>query len=445
LWYDEHANGASIGQQVLWDREWAMRRIVKKILQILDGTPAVYANQRRWHGQSVVELALVTPLLIVLLMGLAEIGWFANNYLILLEVTRVGARLGTTQTGETSPMVWNNNASRSPDTGWQDYPDEINGTPVDSYRSCIDVRNPNNRELRGFYNYIACVMIQQMDPLVFRNFTDDNALQPSVPDNPDADPPYIRNTDDIVISAFAFQAIDPAKIKDGTQAFHNNSGPTPYSLLQRIPGLNDLPQVVVVGRYPSNANECTVDVDGTTPREWERDPFDYFKDGRRNYQLKNPSLGDPSDESNRNYVELEGYDAPSYAPYVNPVDPQPAPKPERQVGWSLTGNHVISRTVNPLTGVAACIGSEWTIAEIEELMNVPDFSLSLDQAKKDERERLPSQGLVLVELFWRHELLLKNPVFNPVWTILGDRTTVSVWAAFPLPTTEPRINIKYTS
>ncbi|MBZ0288548.1 MAG: hypothetical protein K8I30_13105, partial [Anaerolineae bacterium] len=77
------------------------------------------------------------------------------------------------------------------------------------------------------------------------------------------------------------------------------------------------------------------------------------------------------------------------------------------------------------------------IKEMEALMNLPAFSLLNPQ-----RQNLPNQGVVLVEMFWQHELLLKNPVFNPVWTILGDNTTVSVWAAFPLSTTEPRLNIK---
>src|SRR5690349_11950270 len=90
-----------------------MQSVPKKIFQILDGTPAVYGQYSR--GQSLAELALVTPILIVLLMGLAEIGWFANNYLILLETTRVGARYGAVQTGDTAPTSWDNAVSLLPD------------------------------------------------------------------------------------------------------------------------------------------------------------------------------------------------------------------------------------------------------------------------------------------------------------------------------------------
>src|SRR5262245_59038377 len=81
-----------------------MRRVLKKLLDILDGTPAEYGIRQR--GQSVLELALISPLLVILIAGLAEIGWFAQNYLTLLEVTRVGARTGTVQQNETSPLFW---------------------------------------------------------------------------------------------------------------------------------------------------------------------------------------------------------------------------------------------------------------------------------------------------------------------------------------------------
>jgi hypothetical protein len=61
----------------------------------------------------------------------------------------------------------------------------------------------------------------------------------------------------------------------------------------------------------------------------------------------------------------------------------------------------------------------------------------------NQREYVPSQGIVLVELHWKHETISQfvglAPVLSPVFAILGTNTTVSVWAAFPLPTVEPRI------
>jgi hypothetical protein len=404
------------------DRGWAMRNVLQKLIEILDGTPAVYGDQNRWRGQSVVELTLVTPILIVLLMGLAEIGWFANNYIILLEVTRVGARFGTSLTDET-PLIWNNDASRATKTGWGDFPPTIGGVNIDDYHNCTIVRQNNISGLRGFYNHIACLMTQQMDPLKYD------------PNN---------GVDDIVISAFSLLAIDPSSLT--TTRFLQDPGGTtagqqPSNMFTNAnPLLNTLDsayatnkQMVVVGRYPTNANECTVDANNNN-KVWERDPFDYFQDSKRDYQLQDLTAVplDPADGSNRNYVELEGYDAPSYIPYTGAA----AAKQERQRGWALSGNHGITNVINPVSGAKQCIGSDWTIKQMEAFMNVPDFTLLNTQ-----RNTLPNQGVILVEMFWKHELLLKNPVFNPVWTILGNNTTISVWAAFPLSSTEPRIDI----
>jgi len=87
-----------------------MRNLLHQLLAVLDGTPAEYGH-RPWRGQSVAELALVTPLLIAMLMALVEMGWFANNYLIMLEASRAGARFATTLPPERSPLEWDNNAS----------------------------------------------------------------------------------------------------------------------------------------------------------------------------------------------------------------------------------------------------------------------------------------------------------------------------------------------
>src|ERR1044071_600525 len=135
-----------------------MQSVPKKIFQILDGTPAVYGQYTR--GQSLVELALVTPLLVVLLMGLAEIGWFANNYLILLETTRVGARYGAVQTGDTSPLMWPNEASLIPKL----QPDSVSFVYAHSYRDCKNLETHTRR----FYNAIVCRMFDAMSPLDFR-------------------------------------------------------------------------------------------------------------------------------------------------------------------------------------------------------------------------------------------------------------------------------------
>jgi Flp pilus assembly protein TadG len=376
-----------------------MRRLLKTLVELLDGTPAVYGDRRR--GQSVVELALVTPILIVLIMGLVEIGWFANNFLILLETTRVGARYGTVQQGDTSPLSWNNDGSLVPNMIKNFFPADPN---TDTQRRGVRVCDSVVRDARyrGFYSVLTCVMLQSMDPLDFR--------QGAAPDGGEY-------PDDIVISVFALQLIDPARVP----AAHRSK-----LAVVEMPGLTvdeakAMPRVLVVGRYPTNANECELDDDGN-PFAWDsRDPFDYLTDNVRTYDLRTEGgVPLPDVDENRIYYELLGYD---------PYTPGTPASLERQRGFSYVGQHYVGGA-----GVH-CIGSEWTVAEVERLVNLPGFSLE----DASQRSKLASFGLVLVEMFWRHELLLKNPVFNPVFTILGDNTTISVWAAFPVPAVEPRI------
>lgn len=414
-----------------------MRRVLKQILQILDGTPAVYGSPVR--GQSVVELVLVTPLLIMLIMGLAEIGWFANNFLILLETARIGARYGTVQTNDTSPLNWNNAYSLSPDAfpasyGIPNNPPANDPKLLDAYRrrKCSQIKE--KQEYQGFYNVIACVMLNSMSPLPFRSaVTDQDDI---VEDNP-------NNIDDIVISAFSLQTLNVS------DSWANKGTYRTDAQKSLVPGIaTNQQQVLVVGRFPTNANECTVNSSGGfytpaanfyTGTDWQtwdnRDPFDYIQDNgsSNDYILINNSVADT--DSNRFYLEMIVGRDPLGLPKFG-VDSNIAADNntwERQRGWSLTGQHRITNTNNN------CVGSEWTMAEVQQLINLPQFNLVL----KDERARLPSQGIVMVEMFWDHQLLLKNPIFNPVWTLLGNRTTISVWAAFPVPAVEPRI--RYTS
>jgi len=46
-------------------------------------------------GQSLAEFALLLPVLIILLVGIVEIGWGLNSYLTVVDGARDGARLGS--------------------------------------------------------------------------------------------------------------------------------------------------------------------------------------------------------------------------------------------------------------------------------------------------------------------------------------------------------------
>jgi Flp pilus assembly protein TadG len=369
-----------------------MRNILIKILQILDGTPSVYGKRQR--GQSLVELALVTPILIVLLAALVEIGWFANNYLILMEVARVGARAGTVRNGDDSPTVY----SKPQDVT---YAPNISGSAVDSilHRDCDNV---TSETYTMFYNVLGCIMLNSMEPLDLRGRVEDNAVTTT------------NNVDDIVISVFSVLSVDPAQVANRDAI----SGTNFAGALDRSKTgarANDQ-QMIVVGRYPANANECT---DGTANLDG-RDPFNYIENA-------NPAPDVYTVGTIPYYVELVGgIDSGS----------------EQQRGFSWTGNHIISGT--------SCYGSEWSIQRIQDLMNLSDFDLDgCNIANCDaagERRRLPSQGIVLVEVFWEHTLLLDLPGFSYVYEILGggdNRATISVWAAFPAPAADPANKIEF--
>jgi hypothetical protein len=310
-----------------------MRNFVKKLLQILDGTPAVYGKRQR--GQSVVEMAFITPLLIILVAGSIEVGWFANNYLILMEVTRVGARRATVLEGDNTPGVWERDTVK------------MDATIVASATAFV-VRNCDSAVQSdfGFYKLITCVMLRSLDPLEIDDSND---------------------VDDIVVSVFSIQTFEASEIPSGLPI-------TPY-------------YATVVGRYPSNANECSP--------SGQRDPFDF-------YNLGSVSIGE--------FAQF--YDTSL----------------ETQVGFVWLGQHEIE-------GSASCIGSEFTSQDIEDLFNLNTFGTM----NNERRGLLPNQGVVLVEMFWEHTLLLQFPAFSPVFNVLGDRTTIRVWAAFPVPSVEPRI------
>jgi hypothetical protein len=379
-----------------------MRQLILKIIHLLDGTPATYGQ--RQNGQTLVEMALITPILIVMLMGMVEIGWFANNYLTLLDVARAGARRGAVLQDQNAPLEWDELGSYVPLAVIQDndYRDQglnivgsasigriSSGAPEDTLRANARSCDISTLATRGFYTELLCVMRASLSPL---SIDIDNHI------------------DDIVISGFSLARItDPA---GGNVILGTNARPA---------GTADT-HVVVVGRYPTTANECDVTVTNPTgaaafaigARE-PRDPFDFNQNNQRDMRAAdsptNTALG------NGLFTERAGYDA---------IGTNVATA-EKQVGYSYTGQHWIAGT--------GCLGSEWTIAEIEALVNLPTYQMTNEQR----RTMLPHQGMVMVEIFWEHEMLLRFPVFNPVVNAFaGDQTpTIGVWAAFPLPSVEP--------
>jgi hypothetical protein len=382
-------------------------------------------------------MALITPILIVMFMGMVEIGWFANNYMTLLDVTRSGARRAAVLQDQFSPLQWDNRASGVPlATGFLDNNNDYSSqgltlsgsagvsqfqmpyiVPADatieeywrrSQRACGTYADPGGTVYPPmFYQQVACVMLSSLDPL---RLDGENSV------------------DDIVVSGFSL-----ARVTD-----------PPGATVNMLPTLNPpapdgTTWVMVAGRYPTNANECeimntgtlaapvfTLRTAGQTGAFDYRDPFDIDNDGRedriRTGDSRYLSIQNTQNINERRNDVVE-FDAPATS----------LATAERQVGFVWYGQHWI-RAQGLTTAGTGCIGSEFTIAMIEQIMNLPQFGPNDEQ-----RALLPHQGLVLVEMFWEHEMLLKFPVFNPVvGAFAGDTTpTISVWAAFPMPSVEP--------
>jgi hypothetical protein len=315
-----------------------MRPTLQKIIAILDGTPTGA------RGQSLVELSITLPLLFVLLLGLAEIGWYADKYLTLLDVAREAGRFGSTK----NPELWvdgeekkyqrmdceelSTNFDKLPFENQTSWP----GPDLGAWGFFTGDERPIN-----YYDGVACSVMGNMAPLLFND-----------------------DTDDVVVSVFSFAV--------------ERSG-TPNA------------RVRIVGRYPSQANECRNDD--------VADPFDWNHDGDR----------DP--------LELEGFDSTW----------------DDVRGYVFRGNHRMS-----FGGPRDCLGSEFSTVEVEELLDFKD-----DPDRQRKVEQIANYGLVLVEIFWEHHTLSGVTPFEVILDpdFVGFPQIIHVWAFFPVSGAEPDLDL----
>lgn len=357
-------------------------------------------------------MTLITPLLLIMFVGLVEIGWFAQNYLNLVEAAKVGARRAPFLNGEFSPQGWYEPASLAPipglgftlspsDPGYDDNPRVVYRGMAGGPQSCDNIL-PDEY---GFFNTITCTVVDSMDPLRIQ---------------------LGNSKDDIVVSGFSIQ-----KIKIGANA-SDDIDPSDYSSATAYEVGS---QVVVVGRWPSTANECYL---------WaERDPFDWIEDGAVNWEyVANPL--DPSLQIRMNY-ELAVWNE-----VTDTYDGWLDSGTEKAVGFSWTGQRQIEDDDRQRID---CWGSSWTLEDVQALVNLPNF---IPDGSTDEEERkayLPSLGIAIVEIYWQHTLLLESfPLlssqYSPVYQAMGGDDPLSTadviyaWAAFPAPSAEPRLVFK---
>ncbi len=80
-----------------------MQKMYQIIISSLMKTkPPLNRRTRKPQGQSLVEVAIAFPVLIMLLTGVVEFGFILNNYLSLLDATRDAARYWS----NSDPFVW---------------------------------------------------------------------------------------------------------------------------------------------------------------------------------------------------------------------------------------------------------------------------------------------------------------------------------------------------
>jgi Flp pilus assembly protein TadG len=70
-------------------------------------------NIRNERGQTMVEFALVVPILCVVLFGILQFGALYNDYVTLTDATRVGARKAATARHEANPEAAAEAAARN--------------------------------------------------------------------------------------------------------------------------------------------------------------------------------------------------------------------------------------------------------------------------------------------------------------------------------------------
>lgn len=126
------------------------------------------------RGQSMVELALLFPVLLILLSGLIEFGFILNEYLSLMDAARNAARFAS------DGLYYENDAIRTDITSMTDYNSVCEST-------------------RHFYRQTACLVNQELRQEAPTITLNNNGTESNSDDYID---PLEGN--DIIISAFSF-------------------------------------------------------------------------------------------------------------------------------------------------------------------------------------------------------------------------------------------------
>ena len=100
-----------------------------------------WSGRKKSRGQSLVELALFLPILLIMLSGLVEFGFGLNQYINIVEATREGARFGVD--GDPGNEPFKNDPARAARGGGADPAPRTGGAARQG--ECIDRRRSRHR------------------------------------------------------------------------------------------------------------------------------------------------------------------------------------------------------------------------------------------------------------------------------------------------------------
>jgi len=355
-----------------------MRGYLKGVIRRLDG------QTTGARGQSLIELAFTAPILVLMILGLVEIGFLANNYLTLMDVVRETARRAVVEDVHAWPLKGARDFHRldcDQDAGYYNMiPGQSPGT--NGYRDLGNPRGPqglgygpasNDKKPLSFFDGLTCHAIAIMEPLKFDDANDAK--------------------DDVVISVISYAMIDyntiPAeKLAPGWAAQIQANPKQGY-------------RVTVTGRYPMENRFC-IGADGSGD---VRDPFDFLRPEYLVNAHAGPGVADPGEPYS---AENADYNLTGTSQGVR--------------GYVFTGKAEANE---------GCLGSRFTVQEIENMLNLP-LDTSLSAAK------VPNGGLIIVEMHWQHHPLFLGPLFQGFTS--GNKRNdpvLYIWAIFPVSSAEP--------
>lgn len=330
-------------------------------------------NGRSRRGQSLVELTLTLPILMLLLFGLIEIGWYANSYLILLDASREAGRYGAT---DDPIQQWHMGLTNDPFrhdccVGDQCYDEAFAHlrnprAEMEEYYTAVQaflndpsadadaksrLRASKDSPLR-YFDGVACRVIANLAPLDFN-----------------------WERDEIVVSVFSY--VPPYDAGWYLPPEYPARAPSwPFTRIAPTFPISG-------GRLPLERNQCDRNSYGSA-----EDVIDHI-----GYTLT--AVGDTDCTPSGDYPD-------NPEKFCGKCDP------------AINENCANHRRLD------GCYGSEWDPGEIE------------DRLYEFEGKGLGG-GLVVVEVFWWHDQLLGLPFVSS----LANPLEIYVWVMFPVSAAEP--------